>query len=274
MITIEWVGARNYGPRRDGTPRALVLHVMGGGLAACDAWFNDPRCETSAHFGVGRNGDVHQYVRTEDAAYANGIVTDALPPDHGHAAAFLAGLPPLASPNRYSISIEHEGQAGDPLDGALFTASVELAVSLFGPGGALEGVPCDREHVLRHGEIGGHPFCPGFAESEMQAYIAAVNRALAGTPPVAPIPAEDVLDAAGLAMLDASIADEVEIEMPVEMHGLDQSDTAKFVQRFVAQAVDVVADNAGDGAFVVLGGLPDMKSTHDYIVLALKKEAP
>jgi hypothetical protein len=60
-------------------------------------------------------------------------------------------------------------------------------------------------------------------------------------------------------------------EADVEVVGLDQSETANVIQRFVLQAVDVVADNQGDGAYRIVTGFPDQKPDHDYIVLALRK---
>lgn len=194
-MNLVWIGSPNHSARRDGNPRALVLHIMAGTLAGCDNWFNNPaNTQASAHYGFGRQGEQHQYVAVAESAWANGIVDDI---DHGPATAFLASLPPLASPNRFSISFEHEGQAGDPLDGGMFDASVERAAFLFCPAGprctlhdatqdghsALGMYPCDREHVLRHSEIGDHPQCPSFDEATFTRYIAAVNLLLAAAQP-------------------------------------------------------------------------------------------
>src|SRR5260221_290122 len=72
-------------------PRLFIVHVMQGTLAGTDAWFHDPISTVSAHFGVGRNGTVIQWVNTEDIAW--------------HAVAA----------NSRSIGVEHEGWSGEPL---------------------------------------------------------------------------------------------------------------------------------------------------------------
>lgn len=213
-MNIVQIGSPYFDDRRDGVPRVLVLHIAAGSLAGCDEWFNDPANNTSAHYGVSRfvPGLVHQYVDTKFSARANGFRDGCVPEDHGYAKAFIDGLPPIASPNRFSVSIEHEGQGGDRLDADVFATSVELAASLFGPGGPLEGVPCDREHVLRHGEIGGHPLCPGFPEEDITAYIAAVNARLRGETPQIP----------AWAVAAANTQDQ---EAAVEIHALDSAQT-------------------------------------------------
>lgn len=189
----------NHSPRRDATPDVLVLHIMAGSLAACDSWFQSSgNTESSAHFGIGKDGTVHQYVSVGEASWSNGIVDDM---DHGPAQAFLASLPAGASPNRYSVSIEHEGQSGDDMTPEQFIASVGVAAWLFGPGGALEGKAVDREHIIRHSEIGSHPLCPGFTEERFTKYIAAVNAALGGAP--APVQEDDVKAGAGLSQSEA-----------------------------------------------------------------------
>lgn len=50
----------------------LVIHTMVGTLAGTDAEFGNPASQRSAHYGVGLDGSVHQYVALTDAAWANG----------------------------------------------------------------------------------------------------------------------------------------------------------------------------------------------------------
>lgn len=47
---------------------------MGGYLTGTDGWFNNAGSQVSAHFGVGLNGEIHQYVKLEDGAWANGFL--------------------------------------------------------------------------------------------------------------------------------------------------------------------------------------------------------
>lgn len=242
-MNIVQVPSPNFSPRRDGTPQVLVLHIMAGSLEGCDSWFANPVSQASAHYGVSRfePGLVHQYVPTAMAAWANGIV-DGI--DHGHASAFINGLPPGASPNRFSISIEHEGQGGDHLDADVFSTSVELAASLFGPGGALEGVPCDREHVLRHSEIGDHPSCPGFPEAEIESYIASVNARLHGTTP-AQAPAWAV----------AAASTQTNQEAAVQTRPLDQAESIAALESAAHSLGSALNDN-GVTVVEVTGGIP------------------
>ncbi|MFA7295804.1 MAG: N-acetylmuramoyl-L-alanine amidase [Dehalococcoidia bacterium] len=256
MLDIRWIGSPYYDDRRDGRPLALVLHIAEGSLAGCDAWFNDPANVTSAHFAVARfvPGRVHQYVGVEASARANGIRNGAAPADHGHAAWLLDAIGPVASPNRFTVSIEHEGRVGDRLDCDVFATSVELAAMLWCPGGgvcthaaggvlpnghgALAGVPCDRDHVLRHGEIGGHPACPGFDEAEIEAYIAAVNARLQGQPTAPAVPAPSPGAVVGL-----------------ETHALDVVQTNEAANVIFAHFADVLFDSDGRTMLAVTGGV-------------------
>lgn len=77
---------------------------MGGTLAGTDSWFNNPASKVSAHFGVGDNGDLHQYVLLSDSAWANGI----LEPGNRWGEVSTATWP-----NGVTISIETEDK-GDP----------------------------------------------------------------------------------------------------------------------------------------------------------------
>lgn len=72
-------------------PRLLIVHIMQGSLSGTDSWFHNPKAKVSAHFGVGRDGTVLQWVDTDDRAW--------------HA----------VDANDYSIGVECEGLSGEPL---------------------------------------------------------------------------------------------------------------------------------------------------------------
>lgn len=244
MLNIVQVGSPNFSSRRDGVPRVLVMHIMDGSLPGCDSWFNSPQnTEASAHFGIGKNGEVHQYVDPKFSAWANGIVDNI---DHGWATNFLNGLPNGASPNRFSISVEHEGHSGDRLDGLMFGASVALAVQLFGPGGALDGVLCDREHVLRHGEIGNHPLCPGFPEEDMQHFIEVVNTWLHMGQPAPQKPAWAV----------AAESTDTTQEVEVEIRQLDQGESIAALNKAAAVHGMAINDQNGETVVEITKGSP------------------
>src|SRR5271166_959556 len=89
----QWRGpVPNQGGPFTAAPRLGVLHIMEGTLAGTDSWFKNPSSQVSAHFGIGKDGTVYQWVDT----------------------AFVAWH--VASDNGFAIGIEHEGNAGDLLD--------------------------------------------------------------------------------------------------------------------------------------------------------------
>jgi LysM repeat protein len=99
--SVVWTGVPSFWPGRPhGEPIALVLHVAGGSLAGMDQWFADPDNLSSAHFGVGLDGRIHQYVDLADRAWANGFT------EPGNR---WPG-PTDANPNDWTVSIELEDQ--------------------------------------------------------------------------------------------------------------------------------------------------------------------
>ena len=76
---------------------------MSGTLIGTDSWFANPASKVSSHFGVGKNGEIHQYVKLENTAWANGVVKNPNWPL----------LQNGVNPNYYTVSIEHEGKSGE-----------------------------------------------------------------------------------------------------------------------------------------------------------------
>lgn len=155
-MDIRWIGS-NYFGYPDGTrgrngykPIAIVMHIAEGTLAGCDAWFNSPNNEgSSTHYAVGKNGEIHQYVLEEDAAWGNGQVKQPTWP------LLISGV----NPNLYTVSIEHEGFTGEPWTEAMFQADVWLLKQI----GQRWGIAFDREHIIGHYQIDSvtRPNCPG-----------------------------------------------------------------------------------------------------------------
>lgn len=117
----KWIGTPDHFGYPAGThgqlqPLAICDHIMCGTLAGCDAWFNGGGL--SAHFGIGKNGDIHQYVELEDCAWANGAVAN---PDPS-----LAYIYENHNPNVVTWSIEHEGWPSEPWTAAMYQASLKL----------------------------------------------------------------------------------------------------------------------------------------------------
>ena len=80
MAGIGVRAAANFAHGRNGLkPQGIVIHLMDGTLLGTDAWFlNGNRGSvSSAHYGIGKTGEIHQYVKDEDRAYHAGNVASA-----------------------------------------------------------------------------------------------------------------------------------------------------------------------------------------------------
>jgi len=146
---IVQVGSPNFWEGRNGhQPIAIVIHTMDGFLGGSDSHFNNPATEVSAHFGVGLNGEIHQYVDMNDSAWANGI------PDSGN----IWNGTPGVNPNRETLSIEtedlHDGST--PVSDEQFNSVLALAQMM------METFPT-IDRLVRHTAISpiNKPDCPG-----------------------------------------------------------------------------------------------------------------
>ena len=98
--------AVNYGKGRQGHKiKVIVIHAAEGTLAGTDSWFATPRPAkpTSAHYIVGKNGEVHQYVPDKDTAYHAGIINNPT----------CAPWITKQNPNLIALGIENEGYSGE-----------------------------------------------------------------------------------------------------------------------------------------------------------------
>jgi N-acetylmuramoyl-L-alanine amidase len=132
-----WLGSPNYTERRAGhdmsQPSWVVLHTMVGTLAGANARFQQPGQAASAHYGVGLDGRLVQWVDERDAAWTNGATA-------------RDGI----GDNLDSITIEHEdgGNYDGPRTPALYAASARLVRDIC----RRYGVPIDRHHIIGHRE--------------------------------------------------------------------------------------------------------------------------
>lgn len=144
---INWIGTPNRRKGRDGfRPEAVVVHIMEGTLAATDSWFSTPTSQVSAHYGVGKDGTIHQYVGEADTAFHAGRVWKPV----------WDGIKPSVNPNLYTIGIEHEGEGESEWPDAMYTASARLIADVC----TRWSIPIDREHIVGHREIYGRKTCP------------------------------------------------------------------------------------------------------------------
>ncbi len=134
--TNYWAGRKGYGPI------AFVIHIMQGSLAGTDAWFANSASQVSSHFGIGKRGEVHQYVKIEDSAWHAGVVKN---PTWKLLKKTLLGTP--INPNFYTIGIENEGMAGDPWTEEQMVSICEIIKQFRGD------VIISRDSIVSHHEI-------------------------------------------------------------------------------------------------------------------------
>ena len=110
MDGVKWIGSPNHYNGRNGyAVTHITLHIMVGHLAGTDSVFLNPGSQASAHYGIGANGSVHQYVSENDGSYSD--------------ANFAS--------NNSTISIEHEGGMTDvPCTQACMDASARLCADI------------------------------------------------------------------------------------------------------------------------------------------------
>lgn len=180
---MKWMGDKvtNFGPRVRGgkkiTPLVIADHISAGTIGSMDAWFRNPAAQASSHFGVSRAGVIHQYVRLENAAWTQGLTTDAIP----RATAPIVREQGI-NPNLYCVSIEHEGYGSEGGDGTLtevqFWTSAWLHKYIQSEVERIWGhrIALTPQFVLGHYQIDPvrKPFCPGknFPWARMYAELA------------------------------------------------------------------------------------------------------
>ena len=148
-------------------PEAIVIHIICGSLQSAKQQFANPASQVSAHYGVGRDGTVLQFVEEEDTAFHAGIVVN--PSWNG----MRAGV----NPNLYTVGIEHEGQPIDTWPDAQYMASAGLVAEI----AARWAIPIDAEHVILHRQIRASKTCPG--ETFDRNRLIALSKQAAPPPP-------------------------------------------------------------------------------------------
>ncbi len=105
---IKFVGNSkiNKSSRRGYIPQMIVNHISEGSISSMINWFTSPNnTGSSAHFGVSKKGEIYQFVKIEDCAWANGLTSGI----ENATAELVLKKGKDVSPNWYSVSIEHEG---------------------------------------------------------------------------------------------------------------------------------------------------------------------
>lgn len=139
---------KNFSSREGYKPELIVIHISAGSLTSMTNWFSTPNSQASAHYGVGKDGSILQYVEEKDKAWANGRVNNPS----------FSLYKPGINPNLYTISIENEG-----MDLAQYTDNqMQSLIELIKDITSRWNIPLDRDHIIGHYEIDAinRPYCP------------------------------------------------------------------------------------------------------------------
>ena len=72
MDGIKWIGSPNhYNGRLGYKVTRITLHIMAGYLTGTDSLFQNPNRQASSTYGIGPNGEIHQYVAESDAPWTD-----------------------------------------------------------------------------------------------------------------------------------------------------------------------------------------------------------
>ena len=173
-------GASNFMAGRPAgmRPEAVVLHRSGGSADDIRARFLDGATATSAHYVVGKDGHITQYVEEKDTAFHAGLAINPT----------WKGLKAKVNPNFYTIGIELEGSADEPVPDEQSEGCAALVAEI----AARCKIPIDEDHIVLHNEIRASRDCPG-AVFARDAFVQRVLLA-ASSPAVFPAPGEvDIL---------------------------------------------------------------------------------
>lgn len=144
--------------RKNNIPEAIVIHVMDGTLIGTDSWFENPFSGVSSHYGIGKTGEIHQYVEESNTAWHAGVVYKPT----------WKMMKPGLNPNLYTIGIEHEGTANSTWTDALKESSAKLIKDIC----TRYNIPIDRDHIIGHYEISAKkPNCPAENKSIIEELI-------------------------------------------------------------------------------------------------------
>lgn len=173
-----WIGCArsNFRSGRDGfAAEAIVLHRTGDSLGAIDNRCKQANQFRSAHYGVGKGGEVHQYIEETDTAFHAGIVV----------APTWRLIKNGKNPNLYTVALELESCAQAEASDKQLSALAELITEIAGRWKFV----VDSDHLVLHSEIRAGAVCPcaGFNRAALLSVISARRTK---TPPQTETPGE------------------------------------------------------------------------------------
>lgn len=167
-MQIAHFNSTNHMSRENWVPDMITCHICEGTFAGSVSWLCDYASDVSAHFVVGKKGEIAQLVDLKRAAWANGTKTSKTAPGWYGNSPLKTVRDRKTNANLYTISIEFEGfyekTKGD-LTPQQLEAGVWLIKYIRNQVLALYGkdIPFDRQHIVGHNEISPitKPYCPG-----------------------------------------------------------------------------------------------------------------
>lgn len=164
---------------------AVVWHVTAGGEAGSLSWLTNPASSASANYLIGKDGTIYELVPPTEDAWANGAVNKPdttnplIPKWQAEGVNF----------NQRTVSIEtvRETSANEQ-PGGFTPAQYQSLVTLTAWLCQEFRLMPDRTHIFGHRTIDSvnRAHCPGLAESEWFALVAAVAALVNGPPPTTP----------------------------------------------------------------------------------------
>lgn len=145
---IQWKGSPNYSSRKGHVPIAIVYHIMEGTLLGTHSWLHNKNSGVSYHYGIGKDGEIFQWVDEDNAAWHAGIVENC-----------TWKLYNGTNPNYKTIGIACEGRSGDPFSGKMIESLIWLSKDIT----ARWQIPVTDDNLIGHFKISGtrRVDCPG-----------------------------------------------------------------------------------------------------------------
>jgi N-acetylmuramoyl-L-alanine amidase len=152
--------------------RCVVWHITDGGFTASLDWLCNPQSQASANDVINRDGGVWNIVPGRLAPWTNGPLCK---PNKAFAIPDQAAATGT-NPNWWSYTIECVGTSYRGAAGSLSNAQIASLVLRTAQACAEYRLTADSQHILRHAHFDSceRANCPGFAQSEMVAWIDAV----------------------------------------------------------------------------------------------------
>lgn len=147
-INYEFAETPNRSSRGQNAPEAITIHVTGPGtMDGMKAWFKNTSSQASAHFGVGKDGQIDQYAHLADATWHNGILNK---PNLSNQliASWVSGR---INPNVKTVGVEVLLAPGEQITdyGPQWRSLLLLMDWLID----VTKIPVDRTHIIGHYEV-------------------------------------------------------------------------------------------------------------------------